>query len=182
MTMPLVQLGPGGDYVRKIVPTDDRLRSISRPFTHPGHHPADAGASRGVLAFLITALRMIGVLMPEPDTDLNAEGDAESTSESKSEPTNDRPRRSTFIDRKAARRLRASRPDEGTEDHARHDDVLERCLGIDRIEISPTAFRHLADRTATPNSPPLETPVAELLHSAPASSARVAATRHTLVG
>ena len=129
MTMPLVQLGPGGDYVRKIVPTDDRLQSISRPFTHPGRPVGDGGTPRGVLALLIAALRMLGILNPEPGTE--ADPDVTTGSESTSERP-EPPKRPAFIDRKAARRLRSRRSGVRPEMHSRHDDVLERCLGIDR--------------------------------------------------
>ncbi|MDA1027314.1 MAG: hypothetical protein O3A19_12920, partial [Planctomycetota bacterium] len=68
MTMPLVQLGPGGDYIRRIVPSNDRLLSVTRPFslTDPQgrlvSRPTGAHSSAGPIAWLLTALQAIGLI------------------------------------------------------------------------------------------------------------------------
>jgi hypothetical protein len=68
MTMPLVQLGPGGDYIRRIVPSDDRLQSVTRPFSLTDSYgrlvsrPNAASSTSGPIAWLLTALHAIGLI------------------------------------------------------------------------------------------------------------------------
>ncbi|MFB0986913.1 MAG: hypothetical protein QMB94_11485, partial [Phycisphaerales bacterium] len=68
MTMPLVQLGPGGDYIRRIVPTNDRLQSVTRPFSLTDSsgrlvsRPNSAASTVGPIAWLLTALQAMGLI------------------------------------------------------------------------------------------------------------------------
>ena len=68
MTMPLVQLGPGGDYIRRIVPTNDRLQSVTRPFSLTDSsgrlvsRPNPAASTVGPIAWLLTALQAMGLI------------------------------------------------------------------------------------------------------------------------
>ncbi|MAD78852.1 MAG: hypothetical protein CMJ51_05720, partial [Planctomycetaceae bacterium] len=129
MSMPLVQLGPGGDYVRRLVADGDRLRVVSRAFEvglPDGRLVQAVPRTRSSVSPVRRLLRWLGLLQDErvEDSSIPAEAPA--------------PEIPMPIDPAVARRYHepandpfAVRCDRGG---------LEAMAGIDRLEISRTAL------------------------------------------
>ena len=158
MSLPLVQLGPGGDYVRQVVSDGGQLRVVDRPYgdVRPVSRPssmqrpgddADLGVVFGVgssprgigavFARLVGLARWLGVLASPVPAHVTV------------------PSRTSI---EIARRYRTSRRDLSRTPNSRGNAADGRVYGVDRIEISRAALQHAAGRRNRARRPHLHDP------------------------
>ncbi|MEE2895379.1 MAG: hypothetical protein VX726_06500, partial [Planctomycetota bacterium] len=175
MTMPLVQLGPGGDYVRSLVPDGDRLTVVAHSYgsVRPVGGPARRPSKRSPIGSIVARfLRWCGLREESP-----ARAEDVATSELDGDdpggggPRPDGTTSGHRIQPSAARPYHraARRPGQGrTERHARLDEfvatapgAIGRLRGIDRVELSRSALDAAGRSRAAaiePEHPPLRSP------------------------
>ena len=150
MTMPLVQLGPGGDYIRRIVPSPskDRLQSVTRPFSLTDaqgrlvSRPNGDLSRVGPIAWLLATLQAIGLIqLRESETEHPT---------ARTQPRSTR-RRRIGISSRTARKFSESAREQVLAIPSKHQEILDRIAG--GLKLGPKAKLLKALRAMRQNRP-----------------------------